>query len=131
LVVIAIIAILAAILFLVFAQAREKARERARLSNCKRIGLAMQTCMNDWDDRFAASSVYPAPDNFKNYGFRMGMLHPYVKTQSVYKCPSTAYDKGWAPGPAVTIANYGYNEYLSYLSPPLPWNFRLRPAFPT
>jgi prepilin-type N-terminal cleavage/methylation domain-containing protein/prepilin-type processing-associated H-X9-DG protein len=119
LVVIAIIAILAAILFPVFARAREKARSSACLSNCKQLGTAMLAYMNDWDEGFAASAVYPAPANFQDYGysFWMGMIRPYVKSEAIYKCPSASYDKGWAPGPAVTIATYGYNEYLSYLSP--------------
>ena len=51
--VIAIIAILAAILFPVFAQAREKARATSCLSNMKQLGLGLEGYMSDWD------SVYP------------------------------------------------------------------------
>jgi prepilin-type N-terminal cleavage/methylation domain-containing protein len=43
LVVIAITAILAAILFPVFARAREKARQSSCLSNTKQLGLAVMT----------------------------------------------------------------------------------------
>jgi len=49
LVVIAIIAILAAILFPVFAQAREKARTASCLSNIKQIGLAIAMYRQDYD----------------------------------------------------------------------------------
>jgi len=50
LVVIPIIAILAAILFPVFAQAREKARATACLSNMKQIGLGLQMYAQDYDE---------------------------------------------------------------------------------
>src|SRR5579871_4526872 len=49
LVVIAIIATLAAILFPVFSQAREKARQTTCLSNEKQIGLAAHMYMDDFD----------------------------------------------------------------------------------
>jgi prepilin-type N-terminal cleavage/methylation domain-containing protein len=48
LIVIAIIAILAAILFPVFAQAREKARQAACLTNCKQLGLALMLHAGDY-----------------------------------------------------------------------------------
>jgi prepilin-type N-terminal cleavage/methylation domain-containing protein/prepilin-type processing-associated H-X9-DG protein len=50
LVVIAIIAILAAILFPVFARAREKARQAACQSNLKQIGLALKMYCQDYDE---------------------------------------------------------------------------------
>jgi prepilin-type N-terminal cleavage/methylation domain-containing protein/prepilin-type processing-associated H-X9-DG protein len=49
LVVIAIIAILSAILFPVFAQAREAARKTSCLSNQKQIALGARMYMEDWD----------------------------------------------------------------------------------
>ena len=48
--VIAIIAILAAILFPVFAQAREKARQANCISNFRQLGLAMNMYLQDWDE---------------------------------------------------------------------------------
>ncbi len=50
LVVISIIAILAAILFPVFAQAKEAAKKTSCLSNCKNIGLAYMLYASDYDD---------------------------------------------------------------------------------
>src|SRR5579864_4757803 len=50
LVVIAIIATLAAILFPVFAQAREKARAAACLSNSRQTGTAVQMYAQDYDE---------------------------------------------------------------------------------
>jgi type II secretory pathway pseudopilin PulG len=51
LVVIAIIAILAAILFPVFARARENARRSSCASNLKQIGLALAQYAQDYDER--------------------------------------------------------------------------------
>jgi prepilin-type N-terminal cleavage/methylation domain-containing protein len=60
LVFIAIIAILAAILFPVVAQAREKARQTACLSNCKQMALAFQmyTC---W--AYTSKGAFTRPGN--------------------------------------------------------------------
>jgi prepilin-type processing-associated H-X9-DG protein len=58
-VVIAIIAILAAILFPVFAQAREKARQISCLSNLKQIGTATMMYMQDYDETYPAGSNPP------------------------------------------------------------------------
>src|SRR4051794_30833259 len=52
LVVIAIIAIFAAILFPVFAQAREKARQATCQSNLKQIGTAFSMYLQDYDESF-------------------------------------------------------------------------------
>src|SRR5438132_4887705 len=52
LIVIAIIAILAAILFPVFAQAREKARQATCQSNLKQIGTAFSLYVQDYDESF-------------------------------------------------------------------------------
>src|SRR5436305_3040804 len=60
LMVIAIIAILAAILFPVFAQAREAARKTACLSNIKQIGTACLMYAQDYDEALVkAGQRYP------------------------------------------------------------------------
>lgn len=63
LMVIAIIAILAAILFPVFAQAREAARTIACLSNLKQIGLSVHMYAQDYDESFPMGT-YPGPRNW-------------------------------------------------------------------
>ena len=55
LVVVAIISILAAILFPVFAQAREKARQTTCTSNLRQIGIALAMYRNDYD---SVNAVY-------------------------------------------------------------------------
>src|SRR5438874_126701 len=58
LVVIAIIAILAAILLPVFAQAREKARSTTCLSNQRQLSVGMQMYLQDHDERFPSAWLY-------------------------------------------------------------------------
>lgn len=58
LVVIVIIAILAAILFPVFARARERARTISCASNLKQMGLALKGYLADNDSRYPLSSQY-------------------------------------------------------------------------
>jgi len=76
LVVVAIIALLAAILFPVFAQARERARAAMCLSNIRQIGLAFNMYCDDHDE------CYPPAYQWKT------RLQPYIKTQQVNRCPS-------------------------------------------
>jgi len=57
-VVIAIIAILAAILFPVFAQAREKALETVCISNARQVGLQVRMYVSDYDDTMPIFYAY-------------------------------------------------------------------------
>lgn len=95
LVVIAIIAILAAILLPVFAQAREKARQTACLSNAKQIGLALMMYTQDNDETYPP--CYPNGNNGGvkpiNGGDTVYMplenaLDSYIKNWNVWSCPS-------------------------------------------
>src|SRR5437016_13193083 len=89
LMVIAIIAVLAAILFPVFAQAPEKARATSCLSNTKQISLAYAMYNQDYDEGFPATvSERQAPSNVPDtadarapYSYRM-LLQPYIKSQA-------------------------------------------------
>src|SRR2546425_2173714 len=69
LVAIAIIAILAAILFPVFAQARESARTASCLSNVKQLGLAVMQYVQDYDERYP-TPMYPLKANDPSYNKR-------------------------------------------------------------
>jgi prepilin-type N-terminal cleavage/methylation domain-containing protein len=114
LVVIAIIAILAAILFPVFAKAREKAKQSTCISNMKQIGIAMQTYVSDWDEKFPLWSPPGHPEQWwsledyfttTNNPFNNSIditkdggiwqnatishqLDPYIKSREVWACPS-------------------------------------------
>ncbi len=106
LVVIAIIATLAAILFPVFAQAREKARAAVCQSNAKQLALALMLYAQDYDETYFG--FYPGVD-------RKRLLYPYTKSgtansetsvASVWYCPSTKNRN--------LEAGYGFNTLLNF-----------------
>ncbi len=104
LVVIAIIAILAAILFPAFARARENARKASCQSNLKQIGLGFTQYLQDYDERYPpmyGSSVWS-----KN-------LLPYIKSTQVFGCPSNDVSDQFMPGSNNEIpASYGINPRI-------------------
>lgn len=84
LIVIGILALLAAILFPVFAKARENARSSACLSNYHQIGLAIHMYAQDENDHTPA-----------NGGSFQGLLSdclPYTHTTAIFTCPDD-YDR--------------------------------------
>lgn len=78
-VVIAIIAILAAILFPVFAQAREAARKSSCQSNLQQIGLALQLYARDYNGKLP-----PGENELKP------LVLPYLNSLTIFYCPSDA-----------------------------------------
>src|SRR5262249_52627726 len=105
LVVIAIIAVLAAILFPVFARAREGARKTTCISNCRQIGAAVTTYLQDYDEVYPVCNitfispgeiVHPrgGPPIKANAGtvyngpLMVSVLKPYVKNEGVFLCPT-------------------------------------------
>jgi prepilin-type N-terminal cleavage/methylation domain-containing protein/prepilin-type processing-associated H-X9-DG protein len=92
LVVVAIIAILAAILFPVFAQAKEAAKKTACLSNMKQIGLGLQMYLIDYEDRmfFRSGSANSRSGNIPttNANRWWNLLMPYTKNKDVFRCAS-------------------------------------------
>ncbi len=105
LVVIAIIAIHAAILFPVFAQAKDAAKKTACLSNTKQIGLGLHLYLSDSDDTYpGADQIVPAPTNSTPADPRMPFdmqLLPYIKSVDIFFCPS---DSRTRPSPASSRA---------------------------
>jgi prepilin-type processing-associated H-X9-DG protein len=110
LVVIAIIAILAAILFPVFAQARDAARKTSCLSNQKQMGLGFLMYSQDYDQVWPAqpSDGYPlmgsgiagaTPSNYKD------SILPYTKNEQIWLCPSNIANGALVPRPP----NIGYH----------------------
>lgn len=81
LVVVAIISILAGILFPVFARAREQARKASCQSNLKQIGLAVMMYVQDYDERYPMARLYST-------GYFYDILFPYIKNKQVWVCPS-------------------------------------------
>lgn len=101
LIVMAIIGILAAILFPVFGRARENARRSACLHNMKQVGLGLLQYIQDFDEKMPIQTfgnTYNFMDN--NAGSQntaagtgattnfLRVLLPYVGSSKVYACPS-------------------------------------------
>jgi len=95
LVVVAIIAILAAILFPVFAKARERAKATTCISNEKQIGLALTQYAGDYSD------CYPPERNWSTtpYTYWKDALNPFISkgTKDAWACPSNP--NTWDPVP--------------------------------
>jgi prepilin-type N-terminal cleavage/methylation domain-containing protein/prepilin-type processing-associated H-X9-DG protein len=98
LVVIASIAILAAILFPVFARAREAARRSACLSNTKQIGTALMMYATDYDEILCPPWNGACP-GLGCFGWA-DMLYPYIKNDKVFDCPSAIAKMRLIPGVA-------------------------------
>ena len=111
LVVIAIIALLAGLLFPVFARAREEGRKTSCASNMKQLGIAFQQYTQDSRGKYplagqfgnwlpgsgtwvAGDTANPIADlttqepNGNKANIEAGALFPYVKSTAVYICPS-------------------------------------------
>jgi len=115
LVVVAIVALLAAILFPVFAQARERGRQIACASNLKQLALAWQMYAQDYDETACPSyfcsnglcQIETGWDFMLNSTTGQagpGLLDPYTKSGVLHQCPDFL---GQAYGRPYT--GYAYN----------------------
>lgn len=124
LVVISIIAILAAILFPIFARARENGRRAACQSNLKQIGLGLLQYSQDYDEVMIAD-WYGANGNTESdpasvAGGRykwMDASYPYIKSEQVFVCPSDSADtlhnaKYVYYGNLTAASNKDYGSYV-------------------
>jgi prepilin-type N-terminal cleavage/methylation domain-containing protein/prepilin-type processing-associated H-X9-DG protein len=110
LVVIAIIAILSAILFPVFAQARESARQTACVSNARQIGLQVRMYVQDYDEVMPLFYAYNSNPRSGQPGHKgvEEIILPYGKNRELFKCPN---DLG---GPSVADPDYGCPGLSTY-----------------
>ncbi len=123
--VVAIISILAAILFPVFAQAREKARQTTCLSNDRQMGLAMMQYVTDYDEQFPSGlGVSEGERMWAGEGWA-GQCFPYHRSPGIFRCLSDAQGAANEPN---YVVSYGYNinlvaipgEWDDYYSAPPP-----------
>ncbi len=134
LVVIAIIGVLTAMVFPVFASAREKARQATCMSNLKQLTLAMLMYLQDNDGGFVPAQ---SPDNLMRWhGRRLsedepfdpttGPLWGYYRHEQLKVCPSFAAGaetEGFEEG----TGGYGYNaQYVG--GSPTAWPAMCNPA---
>jgi len=89
LVVVAIIALLAAILFPVFGSVRDKARQTSCLSNTKQIAIGLHMYIQDYDELLPVWS-FVNPAGTTSYSWEWA-LFPYIKSRQVYVCPSATH----------------------------------------
>jgi len=114
--VIAIIAILAAILFPVFARAREKARQTSCLSNVKQQSLGVLMYIQDYDETMPGVFTQGIAGQWgvcpcHNWASWAVNIYPYVKNGQIFICPS--YSSGWfATGAHNGLNSYGLNHVL-------------------
>jgi prepilin-type N-terminal cleavage/methylation domain-containing protein/prepilin-type processing-associated H-X9-DG protein len=119
LVVVAIIGILAAILFPVFARARENARRSSCMSNMKQMGLGLMMYSQDYDERMPlASYQYPVVGAYHYPNGRLAtakgrgwysMIFDYMKDWHVFNCPSEEPALYYDGGYNLTSFPYSYN----------------------
>jgi len=126
LVVVAIISLLAGILFPVFARARENARRSSCMNNTRQIGLGFIQYTQDYDERYPKigadstdKAIYPNGLSGPNYWYMR--IYPYVKSMEVFNCPSNS--KKWTNSTATdsvaSTISYGANLNLLNVSDPL------------
>ena len=121
--VITIIAILAAILFPVFASAREKARQTMCASNLQQLGLCVLQYAQDYDE------ALPFGNGSGGQGWA-GQIFSYTKSSGIFVCPDDSTPPATWPSLYMRVS-YGYNENLSNYQgdhPPLPLSKFTAPA---
>lgn len=91
LVVVAIVGILAAILFPVFSSARDAGRRSTCNSHLRQIGVALELYSNDYPHRFPTGIGMPS-----NCEWSEGLAR-YLKTGDILNCPSAPLDN-YQPG---------------------------------
>lgn len=110
LVVVSIIGTLAAILFPVFANARDRARQITCLSNVRQLSMAIFMYAQDYDEVLISSVHRIADEGGGSISDDMwpiwpAYLRPYVENEEVYICPEVAGvgryvetwgERGWA-----------------------------------
>ncbi|BDI28920.1 hypothetical protein CCAX7_009710 [Capsulimonas corticalis] len=124
LVVVAIIGIIAAILFPVFAQAREKARQTSCSSNLRQLSMSILQYIQD-NDETVPMVEYTVDGAVKpnDYFTWARVVQPYAKNWSILRCPDAEHDprNAWqTPTDAnfyhlQSSPSYGYN--YNYLNP--------------
>lgn len=90
LVVVAVIGLLAGLLFPVFARARENARRASCASNLHQIGLGFQQYAQDYDERLPGRIMGKDSGQGETNSWRR-VLYPYLRSQQIFACPSNQF----------------------------------------
>lgn len=105
LIVIAIIAIFAAMLFPIFARARENSRRSSCQSDLKQIGFGILQYAQDSDETLPR--IYVADPGYRHWA---QIIQPYIKSTQVFDCPSQDYK--WTGVFGGEKLSYGMNSYF-------------------
>jgi prepilin-type N-terminal cleavage/methylation domain-containing protein len=105
LVVMAIIAVLASLVFPALARAKRSARSVACLNNLHQIGLALDLYVQEHNNRLPCCAELPSVNT--NLPSITVTLNPYLKTKAVFQCPE---DRLLFP---VEQTSYEWNMYLN------------------
>lgn len=123
LVVIGILALLAAILFPVFMQARAKSRQATCTSNLRQMAMAQMQYLQDYDGSFQEPILGYAgggsPLALKMNTLWYAVMLPYVKEPQIFTCPESRlennpFDSTWIPGQAKHSLGMNYYLGMSY-----------------
>ncbi len=116
LVVVAIIAILAAILFPAFARARENARRTSCASNLKQLTLGIMQYTQDYDERYIPISDIGSTDGTETAVNWTTAIYPYTKSLQILVCTSNTINPV-DPSPSINVSpprrntlTYTYNS---------------------
>ena len=115
LIVIAIIAVLAAILFPVFLSARKRAYRTACAANLKQIGLAVMLYADDNDEKLMPGHPLPIPDPVTGNDSAgwAGASNVYAHAPRVFVCPTDSGTAQSVGGETFFPLTYFFNVNLS------------------
>ncbi len=107
LIVLGIVAVLAAIIFPVFARARQNARRASCQTHLKQIGLGMMQYARDYDEKMPLSLTVQGET-------WVDILHPYIKSDAVFLCPNdlTPFP---LPNPYRRRTSYALNQLYAHI----------------
>jgi len=109
--VIAIIAILAAILFPVFSKAKEAAKATTCSSNVHQLAVAMEMYRSSNDGIYSLAAYQDGADLFIWHD----MLDPFVRNKQIWLCPGCSLGETDANG--MPTSHFGYNaHYLTTIA---------------
>jgi len=108
LVVIAIISILSAILFPVFARARENARRASCMSNMKQLAFSVLQYVTDHDGKLMSYVGDNGAGGATSNWNRFVPIQPYIKSWQVQFCPSAPSYRGGSNYTFVGYGQYGF-----------------------
>jgi prepilin-type N-terminal cleavage/methylation domain-containing protein/prepilin-type processing-associated H-X9-DG protein len=117
LVVIAILAVVAAIVFPVLSRAREKSRQSICAANVRQICQSMLMYAQDNDETLPSCDT----NDGKSWS---DLIQPYAHSRAILNCPNSPFPRYSAAAPLQTQdGHYGYNGELSkeQVHPPLPF----------